>query len=98
MKSPRSLNAISFGYDFRTPQGQKIMQWILKQECVAESVKELICEFGDQYNQWKADHPRPRKISFYQRRRLAGLCVRCGKEAHGKSRCLECLAKIRKTK
>lgn len=72
------------------------MKWVLQQDCVAESIEELICEFGDQYNQWKAEHPKPRKISIYQHRRLNGLCTRCGKPAdNGKSRCEECLAKLK---
>ena len=98
-KDPRSLDMVSFTFSSATPNVDKIRKWIYRQNNVAESIKELIVVFGDEYNKWKEAQPPPvneQRLTIYQRRRLSGLCTRCGQPAtNGKSRCKPCLEKLK---
>jgi len=98
MRNPRSLHTLGGYYNPLTPEGKYIEEWLQRQTNYNEAIREIIYLFGDQYDEWKKANPKPidNRATFYQRRRLAGLCVRCGKPAFGKSRCPECLAKLRK--
>jgi hypothetical protein len=96
-RNPRSLHTLSAYFNPLKPEGKIIEAWILRQSNVQEAMRELVLLYGAEYEKWKAEHPKPEeeKISFYQQRRLAGLCVRCGKPAAEHSRCPECLKKLR---
>ena len=98
-KSPRSLNTISCYYNLKTPQGKIIKAWIEEQPNYNQSIRELIVMFGQQYNKWREDQPRDKqpRVTLYQRRRLLGLCVRCGQIAvDDHSRCRKCLDKLKR--
>ncbi len=90
-KSPRSLFLVNVYYSPSTLEGKKIYNWVLQQNNVSQAVRDLILLYGEDYNKLE----KPQKLTLYQRRRLGGLCVRCGKPAGGKSRCENCLAKLK---
>lgn len=97
-RNPRSLHTLAVYYNPLNAEGKYIQEWILRQSNVQKAVRELVLLYGAEYEKWKEEHPEPEqeKITFYQRRRLAGLCVKCGKPAYEKSRCPDCLEKLRK--